>query len=40
MLPLTVLLSLVAATAAQNYSFPKGFDVGSIELATRCTFFP
>ncbi|OJJ81133.1 uncharacterized protein ASPGLDRAFT_778008 [Aspergillus glaucus CBS 516.65] len=35
MLPLTVLLSLVAASAAQNYSFPKGFDVESVELATR-----
>ncbi|EYE93284.1 uncharacterized protein EURHEDRAFT_414488 [Aspergillus ruber CBS 135680] len=35
MLPLTVLFSLVAASAAQNYSFPKGFDVESVELATR-----
>ena len=39
MLPISVLLSLVAAASAQNYSFPKGFDPGQIDLGTRCTFF-
>ena len=37
MLPFTVLLSLVAAASAQNYSFPEGFDPQQIDLGTRCT---
>lgn len=36
MLPLTVLLSLVAVTSAGNYSLPKEFDIGKVELGTRC----
>lgn len=38
MLP-AVLLSLVAAVSASNYTFPNGFSPDQVELATRCNFF-
>lgn len=31
------LLALVAVAAAQNYSFPQGFDINKVEMGTRCT---